>query len=127
LTAERAHAAPGESLESVESGRKALSAASGPTAFSSTDPVREIVPDATTVREYDSLADIVVGLAVNGLVYWALTHVSGSNADGYQSALSQVPSQQEAGLIQVKINLVVVETWGMHWAVPKRLIRSRKE
>ncbi|HYA85955.1 MAG TPA: DUF2844 domain-containing protein [Nitrospirota bacterium] len=113
VTAERAYAALGGSLDPVESDRKVLAGVRGATTVSSAYSVREIVSDATTVREYASPEGIVFGLAWNGLVYPDLRQLLGSYAEEYQTALSQVPRQPGGRRhVLVRTSRVVVEKWG---------------
>ena len=110
-TTQRARATLGESADSVESDRTALSAVRGATTIRSGYAVHE-VSGATTVREYVSPAGIVFGIAWNGLVHPDLTLLLGAYATEYHEALRQTPREKGVRRLEVKSNRVVVEKWG---------------
>jgi hypothetical protein len=105
-------AALGESAESINSDRKALSAQRGATTTREGYSIQTIKSDATTVREYLSPSGIVFGIAWNGLVHPDLTRILGSYTGEYQDALRQTPRKQGRRQLQVKTNKIVVEKWG---------------
>ena len=111
-TAERAQAALGGSVDSIESDRKVLSTVRSATTVSPAYSVYEIVSDAITVREYVSSAGIVFGIAWNGLAYPDLTQLLGPYADEYQKAMGQASRQPGRRHAQVKTDRVIVEKWG---------------
>lgn len=109
----QAQAALGESADSVESDRRALSAGQRGTQVRNRYTIQEIASDNTVVREYVSPSGIVFGIAWNGLTYPNLTPLLGSYASEYQAALKQV--QRKPGFKRrqvVKTERVVVEKWG---------------
>jgi len=111
--AQQTQAALGESADSVESDRKALSAVKNATTVHNGYTVHEFALDGTFVREYVSPSGIVFGIAWNGLTYPNLTLLLGSYADEYEAALRQKP--RSPGLKRqhiLKTDRVVVEKWG---------------
>ena len=108
----QAQATLGESADSVESDRNALSAARGATTTSPGYTVHEVRSETTTVREYVSLSGVVFGIAWNGLTHPDLTPLLGSYTYEYQKALGQVPRQPGRRHVQVKTDRVVVEKYG---------------
>lgn len=107
-----AHAALGESADSVESDRKALSAVRRATTSRAGYAVQEVVSDANTVREYVSLSGIVFAIAWNGLSHPNLTPLLGSYADEYRHALRQTPRKPGRRALKVMGDRIVVEKWG---------------
>ena len=111
--AQQTQAALGESADSVESDRKALSAVKHATTVRNGYTVQEFALDGTLVREYVSPSGIVFGIAWNGLTYPDLTPLLGSYASEYQAALRQTPRRPGLRRHQVvKTDRVVVEKWG---------------
>ena len=111
-TACRVEAALGESVDSVESDREALSAMRGAILVHDGYTVHQAVSDSTIVREYVSASGVVFAVAWNGVVRPDLTQLLGSYAGGYQKALEQMPREPGRRHIRVKTNDVVVEQWG---------------
>ena len=111
-TARLAQAALGESADSVESDRKALSAVRRATTARDAYTVQEIKSAATTVREYVSSSGVVFAVAWNGLSHPDLTPLLGSYAGVYREALRQTPRKPGRRHLQVKAERVVVEKWG---------------
>ncbi len=107
-----AHAALGESTDSITSDRKALSAAWGATIARSGYTIQTIVSASTTVREYLSPSGIVFGIAWNGLAHPELTRLLGSYAGEYQDAQRQTPHKPGRRRLHVKTNRIIVEKWG---------------
>jgi hypothetical protein len=112
LTAQRVQAALGESVDSVESDRKALSAVWGALIVHSEYTVHQVDSDSTLVREYVSTSGIVFAVAWNGLVHPDLTQLLGSYAGEYARGLEQTPRELGSRRLRVKTNNVVVEEWG---------------
>jgi len=111
--AQQAQAVLGESVESVTTDQKTLSAARGATTVvHSGYTVQEVKSDATTVREYVSSSGIVFGIAWNGRTPPDLTPLLGSYAGEYQEALRKTPRHPGRRHLQVKTDRVVVEKWG---------------
>jgi len=111
-----ARATLGESVDSVESDRKTLSAAkvtSNPisTAYANYT-VYQLEYDGTTVREYASPSGIVFGIAWNGLVHPDLTPLLGSYASEYQGALARTVRKHGERHLRVESDHVVIEKWG---------------
>ncbi len=111
-TAYQTEATLGESADTVESDRRALSAVRGATTAHNSYTVHEFDSASTKVREYVSSTGIVFGIAWKGLVHPDLTHLLGSYAGEYQAALGQTRRQKGVRSLQVKTNRVVVEKWG---------------
>jgi hypothetical protein len=110
--ARQALATLGEPAASVESDRKALSAAPRVTTARTAYTVQEVVSDANRVREYISPAGIVFAIAWNGLTHPDLASLLGSYAGEYRQAQRQTPRKPGRRSLQVKKNRVVVEKWG---------------
>ncbi len=112
VAAHVAHAALGESADSITSDRKSLSAARGATTARAGCTIQTIESDSTTVREYLSPSGVVFGIAWNGMSHPDLTRLLGSYAGEYQEALRQTPRKPGRRHLQVKTNSIVVEKWG---------------
>lgn len=112
MTAQQALATLGESVDSVESDREALTAVRGASTARSGYTIHEIKTDSAVVREYVSPAGIVFAIAWNGLVHPDLTELLGAYAGEYEEALRQAPRKRGRRQLQVKANRVVVEKWG---------------
>ena len=110
--AQQAIAALGETVESVEGDREALSAVRGATTARSGYTIHEIQTASTVVREYVSPAGIVFAVAWNGIIHPDLTELLGAYAGEYEEALRQTPRQQGRRHLQVRATRVVVEKWG---------------
>ena len=108
----RAQAALGESADSVESDRTALSAVRRAATARDAYTIQEIKSDAATVREYVSSSGVVFAVAWNGLSHPDLTPLLGSYAGEYREALRQTPRKPGRRHLQVKAERVVVEKWG---------------
>jgi len=102
----------GESVDSIESDRAALSATRGTATAQDGYTVHEVNYDSTTVREYVSSSGIVFAIAWNGLVRPDLTQLLGSYAGEYQKALEQTAREPGRRRLRVKTDKVVVEHWG---------------
>lgn len=107
-----AHAALGESADSIRSDRKSLLAVRGAAIARSGYTIQTIESDSTTVREYLSPSGVVFGIAWNGLVHPDLKLLLGSYAGEYQDALRKTPGKPGRRHLQVKTNRVIVEKWG---------------
>ena len=107
-----ASATLGESADSVESDRKALSAVRRATTARAGYTVHEVVSDANTVREYISSSGVVFAIAWNGLSHPDLSPLLGSYTGEYRHALRQTPRKPGRRSLQVKAKGVVVEKWG---------------
>jgi Protein of unknown function (DUF2844) len=110
--ASAAHAALGESADSIASDRKSLSAARGATINRDGYTIQTIESDAAKVREYISPSGVVFGIAWNGMSHPDLTRLLGSYAGEYHDALRQTPHKPGRRHLQVKTNSIVVEKWG---------------
>lgn len=108
----RAHATLGEPAASVETDRKALSAARRTTTTVDGYTVQEVKSDANTVREYVSSSGVVFAIAWNGLSHPDLTPLLGTYAGEYRQALRQTPRVPGRRSLKVKGDRVVVEKWG---------------
>lgn len=102
----------GQSADSVESDRIALSAGRGGITAQNGYTVQEIDQDGTTVREYVSLSGIVFAVAWNGMRHPDLTALLGTYTDQYRKALQTTPRQPGARHLSVRADGVVVEKWG---------------
>jgi hypothetical protein len=111
-TAHRVQATLGESADSIESDREALSAVRSATTVRNGYTVQEVGSDSTIVREYVSPSGVVFAIAWNGLVHPDLTKLLGSYAGEYHEALQQTPREPGRRHLLVKTNRVVVEKWG---------------
>lgn len=107
-----AHAALGESADSIASDRKSLSAVRGAAAARDGYTIQTIESDSTTIREYLSPFGIVFGIAWNGMSHPDLTRLLGSYAGEYQDTLRQTSHKPGRRSLQVKTNSIVVEKWG---------------
>ena len=112
LAAQVAHAALGESIDSITSDRKSLSAVQGAMTARDGYTIQTIESDSTTFREYVSPSGVVFGIAWNGLIHPDLTRLLGSYAGEYQEALRQMPRTPGRRSFQVKTDHIVVEKWG---------------
>jgi hypothetical protein len=112
MTPQRLQAALGENTNSVESDRRAISAARENVSAFSNYTVHAISSHATTIREYVSQDGIVFGVAWNGLIHPDLTPLLGSYAGEYREALLQAPRLHGRRHFEVKAQHVVVEKWG---------------
>ncbi len=111
-TAHRVQAALGESVDSIESDRNALSAARGGIMVHTEYTVHEVDSDSTMVREYVSASSVVFAVAWNGLVHPDLTQLLGSYVDDYERGLEQTPRELGRRRLRVKTDRIVVEQWG---------------
>jgi Protein of unknown function (DUF2844) len=113
---QKARAALGESVDSIESDRKIVSAERVTSKVTSTAyanyTVYELNYDGTSVREYVSTSGIVFGIAWNGLIHPDLTPLLGSYAGEYQEALAQTVRKYGERHLQVKAARVIVQKWG---------------
>ncbi|MGA2518343.1 MAG: DUF2844 domain-containing protein [Thermodesulfobacteriota bacterium] len=111
-----AWAALGESVESIESDGKMLSAVKVTSKPMSTAranyTIYQLEYDGTTVREYASPSGIVFGIAWNGLVNPDLTALLGTYASEYHEALKQTPRKYGERHLEVKAPHVIVQKWG---------------
>ena len=110
--AQVAHAALGESADSVMSDRKTLSAVQGTAMVHNGYTIQEITSASVTVREYISPSGVVFGIAWNGLIHPDLTSLLGSYAGEYHQALQKTPRKLGRRYSQVKTDQIVVEKWG---------------
>ena len=110
--AQQAQATLGESVDSVASDQKALSAVRRATKTSTGYTVHEVRTETITVREYVSPSGIVFGIAWNGLTHPDLTPLLGSYSSEYQKAMSHAHRQPGRRHVQVKTDGVIVEKWG---------------
>ena len=111
--AQQTQATLGESVDSVASDQKSLSAMKRAKTVRNGYTVHELALDGTFVREYVSPSGIVFAIAWNGLTYPDLTQLLGSYESEYQAALRQKPRSPGHRRYQmVKTDRVVVEKWG---------------
>ena len=113
---QRARATLGESVDSIESDRKIVSAERVTSEIISTPnanyTVYHLKYDGTSVREYVSTSGIVFGIAWNGLVHPDLTPLLGSYAAEYHEARARTVREYGKRHLQVKAAHVIVEKWG---------------
>jgi hypothetical protein len=109
---QHAEAVLGESVESVESDRRVLSAVRGATTVRDGYTVHEVSSGATAVREYVSPAGIVFAVAWTGVAHPDLTLLLGSYAGEYENALERTPRKRGQRALRVQAERVVVEKWG---------------
>ena len=112
FAAQQAQATLGESVDSVASDQKALSAVRRTMKTSTAYTVHEIRTETLTVREYVSPSGVVFGIAWNGLTHPDLTPLLGSYISEYQKALKETKRQPGRRHVTVKTDGVVVEKWG---------------
>jgi hypothetical protein len=112
MVAQQVCATLGESVVSIQSDRKALSAAQRGTAIQNGFTVQEIKSGSTTVREYVSPSGVVFGVAWNGLMRPDLTQLLGAYSNEYHEALRRIPHNRGRSRLEVKTNRVVVQQWG---------------
>jgi hypothetical protein len=112
VTAHVAHAALGESADSITSDCKSLSATRGAVITRGDYAIQTIDSDAATVREYIAPSGVVFGIAWNGMSHPDLTRLLGSYAGEYHDALRHTPHKPGRRHLQVKTNNVFVEKWG---------------
>jgi hypothetical protein len=112
LLVQQAYATLGESVDSIETNMKTLSAARSSTITSSKYSVHVFQTETITVREYVSPSGIVFGIAWNGLTYPDLTPLLGSYASEHQKAASHIKRQPGHKYVKVESDNVVVEKWG---------------
>lgn len=111
-TAQQAQATLGESVDSVESDRKAFSAVQHATPARNSYTVQELKSDANVVREYVSTSGIVFAIAWNGLSHPDLTTLLGNYVGEYQQALQHTASRKGKRHFQVRTSRIIVEKWG---------------
>lgn len=112
IATQEVRATLGESVVSIQSDRKALSAEQRGTAIQNGFTVQEIKSGSTTVREYVSPAGIVFGVAWNGLMRPDLTQLLGAYSNEYHEAWRRIPHNRGRSHLDVKTNRVVVQQWG---------------
>ena len=110
--AQHAQAALGESVDSVASDQKTISAVRRAMKISTAYTIHEIRSETITVREYVSPSGVVFGISWNGLTHPDLTPLLGSYSFEYQKALSHARRQPGRRHVQVKTDGVVVEKRG---------------
>jgi hypothetical protein len=110
--AHRVEATLGESVDSVESDREALSAVQGARMVHDGFTVQQVDYDSVRVREYVSPSGIVFAIAWDGRVHPDLGKLLGSYADPFERALEQTPREPGRRRLLVKTDQVVVEKWG---------------
>lgn len=108
----KVHAALGESVKSVASDMKALSAARGNITPHDGYTVQEINSASVSVREYVSASGVIFGVAWNGLIRPDLTQLLGSYATEYRETLSKTRRARGRRSLLVETNHIVVEQWG---------------
>jgi len=109
---QQARATLGESVDSVASDQKALSAMRRSAKTSTGYTVHEVRTETLTIREYVSPSGIVFGIAWNGLTHPDLTPLMGSYSDEYQKAMKKTKRQPGRRYAKIKSDNVVVERWG---------------
>jgi hypothetical protein len=107
-----AHAALGDTVDSIAADREALQALRHSTSIGPAFTVHEIDSGPTMVREYVSPSGIVFGLAWNGLLHPDLEQLLGSYSGEYRESLAQTPRRQGNRSLQVMTGNIVVEKWG---------------
>jgi hypothetical protein len=108
----KAGATLGEGAASLAKDRKALSSSQTTSSSQANYTVKEIVSDATTVREYLTVSGVVFGLAWNGLAHPDLTTLLGSYASEYQEARQLTRHGRGQRHLRVRGSRVIVESWG---------------
>lgn len=108
----QAKATLGESVDSIESDRNALSAVRHDVSAGRAYIIHEVSADSATVREYVSSSGTVFGIAWRGLMHPDLAILLGSYFGEYNEALKHTPRPSGQRRIQVRAPRVVVEKWG---------------
>ncbi len=112
LSSGTVHAALGETVKSVETDRRVLSARSAGETITDRYTIHEIRYDSTTVREYASPSGIVFGIAWNGFVHPDLDKLLGTYFSQYEEARRRTPRTYGRARSEVKAKGVVVQKWG---------------
>lgn len=112
VTVQRAQATLGESIDSIETDRKAISAVWKTKVSHNGYTVQELYSEANVVKEYISSSGVVFAVAWKGLSHPDLSTLLGTYLGEYQQALSQISRQKGKRHFQVKANRVIVEKWG---------------
>ncbi len=113
----RSLATLGESIDSIESDRVALSAVRRNSTAHTGYSVQEIESDSVTVREYVSPQGIFFGVAWTGLRHPDLTLLLGRYSSKYQEMLKKNPRKRGTRRYTIKSDRLVVEMGGH----PRRL------
>ncbi len=111
-TARQVQATLGESVDSISSDGKVLSAVQRSATVRNGYTVHEIDSESTAVREYVSASGVVFGIAWRGLIHPDLKQLLGAYATEYQEALLRTPRIRGSRSLRVKTRGVVVEKWG---------------
>ncbi len=111
-SATAARAALGESVDSVESDRRALSATQRATIVQPRYTVHEFESGAAAVREFVSPSGTVFGIVWRGLAPPDSKLLLGSYEAEYQQALRQAPCMRGRRSLRLIADRVVVERWG---------------
>ncbi len=109
---EHAHATLGDSVDSIESDRNALSAVRHAVSVRNGYTVQEMDAGSTLVREYVSPSGVVFAISWNGLIHPDLDQLLGSYIDEYRKAQQETPRTLGQRRIQLKTNRIFVEKWG---------------
>jgi hypothetical protein len=109
---QQAAAVLGESIDSIESDRRMLSAVRGATMVRDGYTVHEVSSGATLLREYVSPSGIVFAIAWNGLTHPDLALLLGTYAGEYENALERTPRKRGQKALRVQADRVIVEKWG---------------
>jgi len=112
LPVQYAHATLGESADSVEMDRIALSASRLPVKSEKSYTVHEIASAVVTIREYVSVSGVVFAISWKGMNRPDLSQLLGSYSGEYYEALQQTPRRKGSRHLQVKTPHIVVEKWG---------------
>ena len=107
-----AHAALGESADTIPADRKALQAVHRSSTPHNGYTVEEVVSDATTVREYVSSSGFVFAIAWNGYFHPDLAQLLGSYWGEYSSSRQEAAHTSGRSRQRIATDNIVVETWG---------------
>ena len=112
IAAKQAQAALGESVDSIASDQKDLSAVQRATKTFMGYTVYEMRSETMTIREYVSPSDVVFGITWKGLTHPDLTPLLGNYASEHKKAASHTKRQPGHRYAKIKSDNIVVEKWG---------------
>jgi hypothetical protein len=112
VSAQSAVAVLGESGDSVDKDRVALKASQPTTRVTKSYSVQELKTKTISVREYLTPSGVVFGIAWNGITHPDLTHLLGSFAEEYATAIRNAPRKHGRRHSQLVTEHIIVEKWG---------------
>jgi hypothetical protein len=109
---QRAQATLGESVDSIETDRKAFSAVRNTLVSRNGYTIQELISEGHVVREYISSEGVVFAVAWNGQSHPDLTTLLGTYVGEYQLAQRQSAFKKGKRHSQVKTGRIIIEKWG---------------